>query len=121
MTPEQFVYWLQGFFEVTDATTVNQQQVKIIKEHLAKVFNREPTQPINSWPFTISNTNQYPFTEQLQKRYCSQGSDGGADFSHELPLPSNLMAQKHGQLVEFSEIPAIDPGKVKYMEPFHSC
>jgi len=40
MTPEQFIYWLQGFFELSDAVSLTEKQVKIIKEHLEYVFTK---------------------------------------------------------------------------------
>lgn len=44
MTPEQFVYWLQGYMELTDEVVENHsltfEQVLVIKDHLNKVFNR---------------------------------------------------------------------------------
>jgi hypothetical protein len=47
MTPEQFVYWLHGYFELTEPIdnsgqfSLTPEQVTIIKQHLDKVFNRE--------------------------------------------------------------------------------
>lgn len=38
--PEIFAYWLQGFFELTDATTLTPEQVKMIKDHLSLVFEK---------------------------------------------------------------------------------
>ena len=43
MNSLEFAYWLAGFFELsTDDSlkTLNEQQVKIIKEHLELVFNK---------------------------------------------------------------------------------
>ena len=40
MTPEQFVYWLQGFAEVNQ-TAPNDAQWTIIKDHLQLVFKKE--------------------------------------------------------------------------------
>jgi hypothetical protein len=40
MTAEQFTYWLQGFFELSRTTTLNEQQVKIVKDHIALVLNK---------------------------------------------------------------------------------
>ena len=40
MTPEQLVYWLQGFFELSGATSLNEEQVKVIKEHIALVLHK---------------------------------------------------------------------------------
>jgi hypothetical protein len=41
MTTEQFAYWLQGFLELSENKTINERQVKIIKDHLALVFKKE--------------------------------------------------------------------------------
>ena len=38
ITPEQFVYWLQGFAEVSDAKSLSEQEWTIIKDHLKEVF-----------------------------------------------------------------------------------
>ena len=40
MTAEQFTYWLQGYFELSGATTLNEAQVKVIKEHLSLVLKK---------------------------------------------------------------------------------
>ena len=38
--PEAFVFWLHGFFELSDTETLSDKQVKIIKEHLDLVFDK---------------------------------------------------------------------------------
>ena len=48
MTPENFVYWLQGYFEMTGATTLTEQQVEMIKEHLAMVLIKETSSVIST-------------------------------------------------------------------------
>lgn len=40
MDATNFAYWLQGFFEVSDAKTLDKEQVQIIKDHLNLVFNK---------------------------------------------------------------------------------
>lgn len=40
MTSEQFVYWLQGFSEVSNSETITKQQWKIIQDHLKLVLNK---------------------------------------------------------------------------------
>jgi len=61
MTEKDFVYWLQGFFEIQDASNqtnsgeLNNKQVKIIRDHLALVFNKvTPNYPLDivTWPIT---------------------------------------------------------------------
>ncbi len=41
ITPDQFCYWLQGVFEVAGPAALNEDQVKIIREHLALVFDKK--------------------------------------------------------------------------------
>lgn len=49
MTPEQFVYWLQGFFEISEvdlnkknmSETLSIQQVQVIRDHLKSVFDKQ--------------------------------------------------------------------------------
>lgn len=39
MTPENFVYWLQGLFELTpDLDKLNKNQIQMIRDHLGYVF-----------------------------------------------------------------------------------
>jgi hypothetical protein len=42
MTSKDFAYWLQGFFELSDANTpLTEKQVQTIKNHLKLVFLHE--------------------------------------------------------------------------------
>lgn len=41
MTPEQFVFWLQGFIEMADPKTLTEAQTAMLKEHLGLVFNKK--------------------------------------------------------------------------------
>lgn len=40
MTPEQFTYWLQGYFEISKDKTLDESQIQIIQDHLSLVFNK---------------------------------------------------------------------------------
>ena len=40
MTAEQFCYWLQGYMEMSEAEKLDEKQVKIMKDHLALVFDK---------------------------------------------------------------------------------
>lgn len=40
MSPEQFVYWLQGFAEMSPQAELSKVQWQIVKDHLAKVFDK---------------------------------------------------------------------------------
>jgi hypothetical protein len=47
MTPENFVYWLQGFFEITGGTPeLTAEQIEMIKTHLSYVFAHKTAAPI---------------------------------------------------------------------------
>ena len=39
MTPEQFVYWLQGYMELTEPNDLTQRE-RIIADHLKEVFEK---------------------------------------------------------------------------------
>lgn len=41
MTSRDFCYWLQGFFEVSDATALDVEQVALVRRHLNMVFFHE--------------------------------------------------------------------------------
>ena len=41
MTPENFVYWLQGFIETAEPKTLSAKQLQIIKDHLDLVFDKQ--------------------------------------------------------------------------------
>ena len=41
MTAVNFVYWLQGFFELSDDRTITEHQIDCIKKHLSLVFVHE--------------------------------------------------------------------------------
>jgi hypothetical protein len=61
MTPEQFVYWLQGFFELSKPENLTTEQVKEVKEHLDSVFKKFPRQdaPVQN-PHYIPTVFPYP-------------------------------------------------------------
>ncbi|HRI00310.1 MAG TPA: hypothetical protein PK006_04585 [Saprospiraceae bacterium] len=41
MTSRDFIYWLQGFFELNNPQSIDQQQTEMIKKHLQLVFKHE--------------------------------------------------------------------------------
>jgi len=40
VTPEQFVYWLQGFVEISGKTELDATQLKIVQDHLDLVLTK---------------------------------------------------------------------------------
>lgn len=41
MTSRDFVYWLQGYFEISEPKEINEKETNMIKKHLALVFKHE--------------------------------------------------------------------------------
>lgn len=41
MNSRDFCYWLQGFVEVTNTTSITDEQLTVIKNHLNMVFKHE--------------------------------------------------------------------------------
>lgn len=41
MTSRDFVFWLQGFFELENPKELSEKQVEVIKNHIALVFKYE--------------------------------------------------------------------------------
>lgn len=41
MTSRDFVYWLQGYFEISNPHVIEQKEIEVIKNHLNLVFKHE--------------------------------------------------------------------------------
>lgn len=53
MTPEQFVYWLQGYFELSGSNAaLNEVQTKIVQDHLKLVFKKETLERTHSTTYS---------------------------------------------------------------------
>lgn len=52
MTPENFIYWINGFLEIGNPTEINSQQTQEIKNHLALVLNKV-TPNLNSFDYNL--------------------------------------------------------------------
>ncbi len=55
MSPETFVYWLQGFVELTETDSISDKQWLVIKDHLKLVFDKK-TPDRNTIPYTPTPT-----------------------------------------------------------------
>lgn len=61
MTPENFVYWLNGCLELGNPETLNAQQIQVIKDHIALVLKKEtPMRRLPDEPRVLSIFDGYP-------------------------------------------------------------
>jgi hypothetical protein len=63
MTQEQFVYWLQGYMEIANPLMLNMRETRIIKDHLALVFDKETPEREEEKESGINLV--YDFTSQI--------------------------------------------------------
>ncbi len=56
MTPENFVYWMQGFLEIGKPTSINAEQIEEIKNHIALVLLKETPAPKFQFINGLNNT-----------------------------------------------------------------
>jgi hypothetical protein len=40
LTAENFIYWLNGYFEISSSDKLSKEQVQIIRDHLKECFNK---------------------------------------------------------------------------------
>lgn len=72
MDEKSFCYWLQGFFEISEADKLSEKQVLMIKEHLKLVFKKvtpEPSQTPQTPP--VLNIPVWDYPQPGEPRFCS--------------------------------------------------
>jgi hypothetical protein len=76
MTPENFCYWLQGFMEIQEPTTIGADKVQVIKDHLQLVFKKEtPTyRGLGLNPSTWPDRGSVIYPNQMSLYDAPQGS-----------------------------------------------
>lgn len=79
MTSRDFAYWLQGFFEVSNAETITKEQTEVIKKHLNLVFFHE---------IDPSYTNDSVKVEQMNSIHFGKPPYNLPD---DVPLPGNAL------------------------------
>jgi len=85
MTPEQFVYWLQGFLEVSGAREMSEQQLRIVRDHLELVLSKrtpayvQHTQPapVPKWETVSGFQGTYPTGPLCVKCGVVTSEEGG--------------------------------------------
>lgn len=71
MSPRDFVYWLNGYLELSGSNTLTEAQVQTIKTHLALVFTQvtpviDPLYP--NYPGTGEPFPQFPGVTYCQSK-----------------------------------------------------
>lgn len=121
MTERDFCYWLQGFIELSDAKSLSEDQIKMVKDHLALVFNKvtpmypsitvpspltAPWKPFDTGDITITCkstsgeagvTTGTPITSigmPSSATYVSKGEIPGT-FIYDLTTSGRLMTSEH--------------------------
>lgn len=67
MKSRDFVFWLQGFFELRETAGISEQQAAVIKQHLGMVFQHDseiaaqPHSEIKTDPATGYTASGKPF------------------------------------------------------------
>jgi hypothetical protein len=75
MEPRDFAYWLQGFFEVSNAKTLNEEQVAMIRSHLETVFRKvtmKQGESLSDWAVKLEDALKDPglICSSSTTRYC---------------------------------------------------
>lgn len=90
MTPENFVYWLNGYLELRDAGTdprssLDPSQVKVIKEHLKLVMTKVTPESTQVRPVLPEPTKKtlYELVEEISKK----SNNDGLNTNHPAPSP----------------------------------
>jgi hypothetical protein len=65
MTSNDFCYWLNGFFELSNGTTLTDEQVNIIRDHLNLVFKKETPYYYTPSIFPAKLFDNEPFSPKI--------------------------------------------------------
>lgn len=107
MKPENFCYWLQGFFELSQTETLSKDQVDQIKSHMKLVFEKVTPE----LPKKVDHTDLNKFIRDNQKtgdggytplevpfeEYLSSIKGNGYKLPPEMPLEDWMYQWKDGR------------------------
>jgi len=71
MTEREFIYWLQGFLEISNPNSITTEQLTIIKNHLKLVMTKVTPETIPYNPNIITRPDN-PFYPTI---FCTSGSN----------------------------------------------
>jgi hypothetical protein len=90
MTAEQFVYWLQGFMEINDPGYISKSETRVIKDHLALVFDKQtPAQEITTIPVPTTTPVAVPNKSPIVPNIICDTTEPT------LPTPIDINSLKH--------------------------
>lgn len=71
MKSRDFVYWLQGFFELQNPEVINKERTEMIKNHLSLVFKHEidPSMGGPEHQKELNDTHNKPTLSELGDKY----------------------------------------------------
>ena len=78
MDSKDFTYWLQGFFEISDAKKLDEKQVQIIKDHLGLVFNKVTPNRNETPKQDLPQGSKFEGFDLMPKTYCSTSTSSSA-------------------------------------------
>jgi len=93
MTPQEFCYWLQGYFEVSGNETLTPEQVKMVKEHLQLVFRKETVSVVVKMPEPGKpDKNNDTFTkgglQEAYRKWVTESAKGNTIMTCHTNVPS---------------------------------
>lgn len=66
MTPNNFIFWLHGFFEISESNSLSEKQVQVIKDHLDLCFNKvTPDRSNEEWVQPYFEREHIKFVQNL--------------------------------------------------------
>ena len=93
MTPENFVYWLQGMMELSNTKTLDEGQVQIIKDHIALTISKKTPDRTEGAPVSPWWGIQLPKTDGYMT--CSSSTDLNIPVSCGTPLTKEYCGQPY--------------------------
>jgi hypothetical protein len=110
MTAEQFVYWLQGYFEIGKPTSLWKDEIGIIKDHLALVLEKKT--PVQVPHTTIQYPGiQYPAPNMIPNTNIpsiTYTAKNDLICSTDTPETPKLDAEKIDKLMNEIQLPVLE-------------
>ena len=110
MNEKEFCYWLKSAFELSDIKSFNEEQTKLIKEHLDLVFNKVTSPDVTQYPFA------YPMYPTRPYEVTCMPTEGPT-----LELDCDKFLEKQDYPNPPMSAGGTSAGDIKYCSPEASC